>query len=539
MSSAPAATLNYSDADQCLALLRELPLTNVPALRDALTRLLYGLRQTPPAGADYLRVLEAMREALHFMQGKLAERYSTRPVAPGGQEDPVLRQVVALWLAMAQAYAQVAERSDGPGLPEDLLSLVCQRCVSYAGRGVLEYFRARREMPRGLWLDVHGYYETAEEWGLASQAVADPLKEDARAQTAAEAYAAVLLVDLANPYGRSPREFEWICRWADHYASLTEIMPVFGGTDARAYAVDLMRDRGAKPLEILARAPSLRRLVATRLGTEIERVVAALRQGEPPASLGLGQDCNAQSAGRLLVQLYRPWCQASNPRRFQRRDGGGALQIVQGFEAMHYFISAEEFVQPAPARIYSHVDYMDIVTFGERANKSDDLQVKRALAHDRYPVGQWSMLDHSVMGYRLHATGEADLLEYSQLVAIDTPEGEDWLLARVTWLMFEAGGKLQAGLHVLPGTPRGVAVRPGGAQANPAERYVRAFLLPAVQVLAEDATLILPRGWFQPGRELEIYLKDYSKPAKLTRLLQFGSNYERVAFEAGQAEVQG
>lgn len=186
--------------------------------------MLYGLRQTPPRSADYLDVLEAMRAPLHFLQESLGKRYSSRPVAPGSTEDGVLRQVVALWMAMAQAYAQAAEKADLHPLTDAQLALVCQRCVLYASRAVIEYFRARRTLPRGLWLELHGYYSTAEEWGFATQPVADSLKEGGYPQSAAESYCSVLLVDLANPYGRSPREFEWVCRWADQYAGLTEIM---------------------------------------------------------------------------------------------------------------------------------------------------------------------------------------------------------------------------------------------------------------------------------------------------------------------------
>jgi hypothetical protein len=137
--------------------------------------------------------------------------------------------------------------------------------VLYAGRGVVEYYRARRTVPRGMWLELHGYFSTAEEWGFATQPVADNLKQGGYPQSAAESYCSVLLIDLSNPYGRSPREFEWVCRWAQHYASLTEIMPVFGGTDAKTYVVDLNLDTGARPLESFARSQHLRRLGSARL----------------------------------------------------------------------------------------------------------------------------------------------------------------------------------------------------------------------------------------------------------------------------------
>lgn len=535
MTAPPPGTLNYRDAQQCRALIAELPLTNVPRVRDTLTRMLYGLRQTPPRSADYLTVLEAMRAPLHFLQESLGKRYNSRPATPGGTEDGVLRQVVALWMAMAEAYAQAAQEAGEHPLDDESLALVCQRCVLYAGRAAIEYFRARRTLPRGLWLELHGYYSTAEEWGFATQAVADSLKEGGYPQSAAESFCSVLLIDLANPYGRSPREFEWVCRWADQYASLTEIMPVFGGTDAKTYAIDLNLDGGAKPLEVFARTPNLRRLGSARLASEIERVVAGLRQGLSPESLGLGADCHPVSAGRLLLQLFKPWCHAANPRRFQRRTGDGEVDIAVSGEAMHFFISGGEFVQPPPARVYSHSDFVNIATFGERATDSAGLAVRQAQAREQYPTQHWGVLDHSVMGYRLRSPRDTTGIEYSQMLAVFGGDSEHWRLARVSWLMYEHDGHLLAGLYVLPGTPRAVAVRPHAEDGAAPERFSRAFLLPAVQVMGEEATLVLPRGWFQADRRIEIYIADALRTVQLTRLNSFGVNYERVAFADGTA----
>jgi hypothetical protein len=525
----PAGTLNYRDVRQCKALIAELPLTNVPRVRDTLTRLLYGLRQTPPRGAQYLEVLEAMRAPLHFLQESLAVRYSSRPVIPAGAEDGVLRQVVALWRGMAQAYAQAAEQTGVHPLSDAQLALVCQRCVLYAGRAVIEYFRARRAIPRGMWLELHGYFSTADEWGFATQPVADGLKEGGHPQSAVDTYCCVLLIDLSNPYGRSAREFEWICRWSEQYASLTEIMPVFGGTDAKAYAVDLNRDNGAQPLEAFARAPSLRRLGSARLASEIERVVAGLKRGLSPEHLGLGADCHPVSAGRLLLLLYKPWCHAANPRRFQRRMAEGELDIALGFEAMHFLVGGSEFVQPPPARVYSHSDFVDIATFGERAHDGAGLAVRQAKARQHYPTQRWTMLDHSAMGYRLRAPSGVGPVEHAQLLAVFGPDAEHWRLARVSWLMAEHDGRLLVGLHVLPGTPRAIAIRPRADEGASAERFSRAFLLPGVQVMGEEASLIVPRGVFQPERRMEIYLDGALLGVSLIRLSAFGVNYERVA----------
>ena len=75
------------------------------------------------------------------------------------------------------------------------------------------------------------------------------------------------------------------------------------------------------------------------------------------------------------------------------------------------------------------------------------------------------------------------------------------------------------GIHVLPGVAQGIAVRPTGANVSHSERYVRAFLLPAVPALKEAASLVLPRGWYQPERVVEDLLSRMTLDEKIGQCL--------------------
>jgi hypothetical protein len=53
------------------------------------------------------------------------------------------------------------ERCRPPGL-------ILHRCIYYTGMAITEHHRARQELPAGVWLNLHGYYASAEEWGVAT-----------------------------------------------------------------------------------------------------------------------------------------------------------------------------------------------------------------------------------------------------------------------------------------------------------------------------------------------------------------------------------
>lgn len=523
----PTLSIDTSDAYACTALIAGLPLTNARASHQVLITLLAGLRHRPPDATAYLDVLETARAPLAFIQDEIAQRYAARPLPPTPAEGEAFRQVLALWQAMARAYAQVAQLGSNDRQVQDKLALICQRCVHYAGKVVLEHFRARREPSPGAWIDLHGYYATAEEWGIDKAAMPEPLNEVVKSQSAAEAYAAILLVDLASPYSRSAHEFAWICRWARRFATLTGVKPLGDPIETRAFGIDLMRDASARPLERLPRTDSARWFDTRQISPAIQELLAKLKAGKSPAALGLGEDCPAPTASRLLLQLYKPWCLSATSRRFQRRDASGTVDICLGFEAIHFHITGNEFIQPDHVRMYSRDEMERIWTFRNQMEPSR-LHVRAEQTQRGYPLERWSVANQSVSGFRLQRGEAGSRIEHGQLIGIRPPDGEHFLLAQVSWSMM-LKDELLLGIYVLPGLPQGIAIRPAGINVSHSERYVRAFLLPAMPALKEASSLVLPRGWYQAGRVIEAFT-DWQAMLCLDELLTQGPDFERVTF---------
>lgn len=526
-SAGPVGNPGYSDARACIAQITALPLANPREAHTELAALLKGMSRNPPPAAAYLDVLETARASVAFVQDVLAQPYAAKPLPPAPGEEEAFRHVLALWQAMARAYAQVAQLGGNDAAVQKHLALICQRCIHYAGRVLIEHFRARREPAQGVWIDLHGFYATAEEWGIAATAVPEPLGEMRKSQSCAEAYAATLLVDLANPYNRGMREFGWIVRWTQRFAPFTAVLPLGEGETTHRYGVDLMQDRGARPLEILPRSGSVRRFDTSRLAPELQQLLARLKQNIPPDALGLGEDCTSATAGHLLMQLYRPWCLNATPRRFQRRAASGIAQGCLGFEAIHYHLSGAEFTQPEHVRMYSRAEMERIWTFRDQIDPTQLLKMRTAQLG--YPLENWEVADQSVSGFRLQRGSAGARVEHGQLFCLKPPDGAHFLLAQVSWLMLEASGGLLAGVQVLPGVPKSLAIRPTGATVSPSEHYVRAFLLPAMPALKEPDSLIVPHGWFQPERVIEVFT-DQQVRVRLSELLVRGADFDRVSF---------
>lgn len=514
----------------CISVIARLPLTNTREAHQALLSLLAAMERTPPPATAYLEVLEAARAPAAFVQEELAQRYAAKPLPPTASEDEAFLQVLSLWHAMARAYAQVAHLGTFDTGTQSHLALICQRCVHFAGRIIFEHFRARREPAQGAWMEFHGYYATAEEWGIASVTVAEPLSEPRKTQSAAEAYASILLVDLASPYSRKSRELSWIARWALRFAQLTAILPAEPDVDPRAFGIDLMQDSGARPLGTLPQSDSVRRFDTARIGPELQQLLAQLKQNVSPAELGLGSDCPLGAGSRLLLNLYRPWCLHATPRRFQRREASGIARVGLGFDAIHFHVTGVEFNQPEHVRMYSRAEMETIWTFRDQIDPTQQLKLRATQAQLGYPLENWEIADQSVSGFRLQRSCAGARLEHDQLVCIKPHDGEHFLLARIGWCqMLKDNTDLLLGVHIMPGVPQGISIRPTGIAVSRSEHYVRAFLLPPMTALKEPGSLVVPHGWFQPGRVIEVYT-DRQARVRLDELLAQGADFERVSY---------
>ncbi len=531
----PNLTIDTRDAQQCMALVAALPLTKTGYVHQVLTVLLSQMREGPPPPLSYLQVLEMARPAVGFVQEEMSARFAAKSVVPGSPEDKILATVVALWNLMARAYSQVAEMGGDQPEVQQRIALICHRCIHYAGKPILEYYRARRELPKGLWMDLHGYYSTAEEWEIADMPVAEPMNDYSKSQSCAQCFAATLLVDLGNPYSRPPRDYDWLSRWGQRFSIFTAVRPVEEGCDARTYAVDLDRDQGLRPLELVAGNPQVRRLDTTRLSQEMHTLAQQLKLKVPPADLGLGENAFEPATSKLLMSLYRPWCMTSSPRRFQRRNSAGTAETAYGFEAIHYFVKGDEFVQPSHVRTYSRAEFEEIATFRHQVDPTERLHVR--VAQIAYATESWEVVDQSVSGFRLHRGRKGERVEHGQLLGMRPPDGDSFLLCVVSWLMYGLDGSLTAGVYVLPGVPAAIAIRASGPTVSHSEKYIRAFMLPEMKALKEPASLVLPKSWIQPARVLDVY-SGSAIEARLVDALTQGYDVDRVSYEALRPQGQ-
>lgn len=527
----PAQSPLFSDAITCRQWLKTLPLTNVPLAHAALTAQVELLNRIPLAPLERLKINELLREPIAFVQLEMAKKYLGKPLPLETVQLNHWNSVVGLWATLGAAYRLSLQAClEGDSSVAAHAALITQRCLRYTGLQLLEHYRIYREIEKGEWQQAHELYALAEQQGYAMDVVRDSLNKQTDSATCASSYAQILLTNLADPYRLTPRQLSLLERWLDKWGVRVTIAAA-PPEDASLSLIGVDLASSAPPVVVRdsIKLANPRYLDTDRLAITFRKRIKQLRKNEDPAALGLGDDCVQPDCEALLTVLYQHWCEFAPKRRnFNRRPGGDKAQAALGMAAIHFFLGREKpFKQPGEKEKFSKREIEDLQFFGRISDQTEKLHISQL----GFGLETWQIQDEGALGFRLARPDKGGMrISLKQLIAIRPASSNIYALGVIKWLIFPTNDGLNIGVRILPGAPLAIAVRPVSLMTDATGKYVQSFLLPDMPVLKETANLVLPPGWFAPGRLVEIHTGEESMTVKLHNLIEKGSDYERVGF---------
>lgn len=527
-----ARSLQFSDAITCRQWLKTLPLTNVPLTHAALTAQMELLNRTSFVPLERLKINELLRDPIAFVQLEMARKYLGKPLPLETVQLNNWNSVVGLWAALGAAYRLSLQAClEGDPSASAHAALITQRCLRYTGLQLVEHYRIYREIDKDVWQQAHELYALAEQRGYAMDVVRDSLNKQTDSATCTASYAQILLTSLADPYRLTPKQLSLLDRWLDKWGvrvTITATPPE--DTSLTVIGVDLASSAPPVIGRDDVKLVNPRYLDTDRLATTFRKRIRQLRKNEDPAALGLGEDCIQPDCEALLTVLYQHWFESAPKRRnFTRRPGGAdKAQAALGMAAIHFFLGGEKpFKQPGETKKLSKREIEDLQFFGRISDQTEQLHISQL----GFGLETWQIQDEGALGFRLVRPDRGGMrISLKQLIAIRPADSNTYALGVIKWLIFPSNDGLNIGVRVLPGIPLAIAARPVALMTDASNKYVQSFLLPDLPVLKETTSLVLPPGWFAPGRLVEVHTDEQLVTVRLNSLIEKGSDYERVGF---------
>jgi hypothetical protein len=527
----PKAAPEFADAAGCKAWLEHVPLANVGTAQHQMLSQVEEFNRFPASAAARLGVMEALREAVHFVQIEQAKRFTNRALPMAQAEATVFEDTTELWNEMRLGYLRCLEAAiNGESGMRSQAALVSQRALAYSGLRMFHHYRAYREVTAQDWRGLHETYAAAERLGIVDEPVKDFMNRDVHDTSPRVAYARAVLMAMSNPNELTQRQLTFVAFLLERWAVKLDVhkAPVVEGEGLLPLIADLAGERCPERAEPAASGAADARYLDTRkLAKSLRNRVGLLRKGEPPSKLALGEDCVQPSCEQLLVFLYRQWCQPKPGRSLDRKGAGVTAEACSELPAIHYYITGRSFHQPGDQKELTQKQRDEIATFGRVSTRDED---DYSQAHG-FALERWQIADESAQGLHIVrlAADPGRRYTHGQLILVRPAGAKNFMLGQLRWLMAAENGDLHAGMRLLPGLPSGTAVRPTGLNVQ-AEKFVEALTLSAVQALGAPPTLVLPVGWYKPGRVIEMY-GDSPQRVRLTELVERGGDFERVAYE--------
>ena len=519
-----AAALQFRDSASCTRWIGALPVTNVQLAQQMLSEQISALAATDVAALERLKILEALKESVMFAQAEMAKRYIGKPLPLDQGDAQAWKNVIGLWRALGANYRHCLDAYRAGDLPvSPHAALVTLRCLRTAAFGLFEHYQVYREPDTATWQAFHELFAFAEEHGLSRMRVQDVFNKRDADSSCAEAYVQGLMANLANPYALSVRQLAFVRRWLEKWASLVNLssQPLPVG-QIPALAVDFAQDRAPDVVANVPASPSTRYLDLEQLAKTLRQTINLLKQGQTPGQLGLGEDARQPGCENLIMLLYLQWCRARTLRTEQRNSAADPAEVCFGINDAHPLLGGE--VKSEASTEFNARDKWELDNLGfsmRMSNTARQAAVKKSEA--------WQILNQSATGFMCLLRDPAGVMRMTHNQVLGIRHGTNQArLGTIQWIRIDSRNETLCGVRLFPGTPRPVKVRPANFNLPKGQEYELAFLTPAVTMPAAAMSMLLPAGWFQSGRLLEIEGQD-TRLVKLLTLIERGADYDRCA----------
>lgn len=493
------ATPHFRDAESCAQWLNQLQLTNLQLAHSQLLTQISEFNRLPLDGLERLNTLELLRDTVHYVQRDFARRLISRPLPLSDSELITLLSIVKLWQAMALGYQHcLQERITGEKRLGKRGAMLCQRCLLYSGLAILEHLRTGYEFDPALWQHLHSLYAFAEGQALQHKEIPDPFNGNLPLNSCRNSYVKILLTCHARTPELSRSQLQMLDAWLSEWSEMVPVQRSYTTSkgDAQPLALDLGGTQGLQPIQLSAHRPNMRYLTMMPLSKMLRVKTILLQQGQTPRQLKLGDNYSAPECIELLTHLHRCWCEDNSTRFANRIPGSQSAQLCFQTENIHALLSGKPSPGTSPA------------------------------------LEGWQLENQSLLGamlVRVDTTGAR--LASRQVVALQIGDAET-KLGVTTWVSVTRGGQLHIGVRYLPGAVQAIMLQAADEKDSAATgSSIPALLLHPVPALKTPASLIVPNGWFEPGRVVEIRQQNgTTQQAKTGFSVDRGIDYERVSF---------
>ncbi len=518
----PRQDLSYFEAFQpnregATAWAQALPVTNTTEVAEQLAQALGDLNRLKLAPELRFSILEILQPNIQVAQVNLAKRFLKQPLVMPEEPSRMAALSDKLATLATTAYTIVAVETvrhrDAirDTNPARLACSALQRALVYAGSRVLRTYQLYKPLDILAWQNLHQLYALAEGQQLENLPVPDPQEGGS---TITRTYLQAILLACCNPNQLRQSDLTALYRGLKSWGGLSKLYAA--NTSNCIFAVDLDSDQPPRHSSLFENDGDAKcRFIETQAIAEHLAIL-----GEESKGAGISVESEYHLSESILDHLVSS-LSGRGQRNFERETARNAyLSVCVGLNSTHYHVSG--------GRVFGHVIYGDDFAnkridtaqdnpfFNEHStddgpqsqSNTRDYMVEELYEAPDYPIFEVKLADVSPGGYCLEWGEEFHgELKTGDLISLREDENSHWVVAVVRWLSRIENAKSLVGLELLSpmAIPYGARLHTRGAEAPP---VMRALLLPAIPLVGQPHTLVIPRATLRERQKITLFNAD-------------------------------
>jgi cyclic-di-GMP-binding protein len=517
----------------------KLPMGNAQSAQEAIVRKLEEFNRRKPAlTLENIQIVMHLDDHAQDLQHTLCDQYLRNPRMSRIMESQLWNMIHSFYWETTRAYhGFIMEFVASPGgnKLEDLIPLIAARALDGFGN-IFKWRDMRYELPEErLWLRLHNLYRVAEYEHFQDTPL--ELHAGEQATTCSRLYVSTLMLNTLNIDTLYPRQVDLVSRWLRNWSA--DIRPDNTlNTEQHHFYVDTTQGAGMRRVRGSTGKESCRYWSTHALERKILHAISELKNGAPPAKLGLTEDCRLHEAFELLEKILRQW--SSNYVRNQRRAARSSvkmrLSVLRNLTDLAQMLYRQQRAAQPRSEIVPDKWEVQVYKLGGigKVPSAQSPTISEASEH-------WVVEDESSRGYCAHLEiNSDDWLQLGQIIGVKAERGGSWQPAVVRRMRRLPENMLEVGLELLPGMAHSLMLRSrqreasgyyvNGVDSMASPPPVPGILLEPEPTIPERESLILDSAHYGKGRVYDFTLHDEDETVQLDAILDKGPGWVRAVF---------
>ena len=533
-----------------------LPMANTGEAARQLYLAIRELNQLVVDPVTRFKLLEVIRPDIYSIEILLAKHFLQTSVSLNERQLKIANLSQSLQTHLAIGYKLVVTHGIDSLSSKDkaskIITAAIHRAITDTTSTILRAFQLYCQPPEHSWSEINQLFLLAEMHKVEKYNISDTQNHYLSTSNITAAFVRAHLLGTAKPNNLRQQDLALLYDATELWADKVTVTD--SEDESALFIVNLSRDRVAQYRQYIQdeQKASFRGLNTEALVLELKTYAA---NPEGPSGITV--------PGKLSDNLLSHSTQAWGihwQRSFRRLSSVGQLSLCIGMSATHFYVAGKKGfdqvqfdLRPKLSDEKLQVDTGKSSTndiWGESvgnpshqggAQPIDFVGNFGSFEEDeneasKYPIHDVTLINTSPGGYCLQWQGDLPAsIQAGEILGIQASGVRYWAIGVIRWIRHMGDKSVQLGIELI--APKAEAAAAQLLQKTGANgTYTRALLLPAIEIISQPATLILPRMPFRSGNKINLLHNEMTGRQQLTQRIISTNSFSQFQFRSNSTK---